>query len=63
MLEVRRNKLRRHPRMSAFAFTREVRAAFGEPRRMAACTWLSSFEARKSAHLRMTSTARDKQGH
>jgi hypothetical protein len=37
MLEVRRNILRRHPRMSAFALTREVRAAFGEPRRMAAC--------------------------
>jgi len=54
MLEVRRNKLRRHP---------EVRAAFGEPRRMAACTWLSSFEARKSAHLRMTAAACGKQGH
>jgi hypothetical protein len=33
-----RDEFRRHP---------EVRAAFGEPRRMAAGTSLSSFEARK----------------
>jgi hypothetical protein len=46
-MNVRRNNLRHHP---------EVRAGFGEPRRMAARTLLS-FEARKSAHLRMTALA------
>jgi hypothetical protein len=38
-------RLRRHP---------EVRAAFGEPRRMLLSHGGPSFEARKSAHLRMT---------
>src|SRR6266446_5872730 len=40
MSETCHHKFCRHP---------EVRAAFGEPRRMAACTPMSSFEARKSA--------------
>jgi hypothetical protein len=41
MGEICSNKFRRrHP---------EARAAFGEPRRMAACALLSSFEARKKA--------------
>jgi len=40
--------------MSAVALTREVRAVFGEPRRMRVQRMRPSFEARKSAHLRMT---------
>jgi hypothetical protein len=42
--------------MSAIALTREVRALFGEPRRMDAAKVACcgpSFEARKSALLRM----------
>jgi hypothetical protein len=56
-MSARRNNLRRHPRVTASPLSLEVRAGFGEPRRMAARTSLSSFEARKSAHLRMTAVA------
>jgi hypothetical protein len=44
-----RDEFRRHPRATASPLSLEVRAAFGEARRMAARTFLSSFEARKSA--------------
>jgi hypothetical protein len=60
-MNVRRNNLRRHPRATASPLSLEVRAGFGEPRRMAARTLLS-FEARKSAHLRMTALACGRNG-
>src|SRR5947208_16420497 len=42
------------PGMNAIAFTREVRAVFGEPRRIGAVSVAILRDARKSALLRMT---------
>ena len=56
------NKFCRHPRATASPLSLEVRAPFGEPRRMDRSP-RPSFEARKSAHLRMTTLVCGKYGH